>query len=131
MKKIHKNQVLKWSNLFFLIPLIIAINYNIHWYAIILLLVFIISLDYHFFNEAKSIYYLDVVFSTILIISNLILLFRGNWILPYSLIAVLFAMNALYFYSKKSKSVYYYNHSLWHIFSAGVCIFCLITFLSF
>ncbi len=130
MKKIHQNQALRWSNLFFLIPLIIAINYDIHWYAVLLLVVFTISIDYHFFNEAKEVYYLDVIFSTILMISNLILLFRGRWILPYSLIAIIFAISALYFYSKKSKSVYYYNHSLWHFSSAGVCIFCLITFLS-
>lgn len=125
----YKTALLKWGNLSFLIPLIVAIYYGVYWYAIILLTVFVVSYDFHFFCEAKEVYYLDIIFSSILMLSNFILLFMGHWTLPYSSLAVIFAIIALFFYFRKSKHDYYFNHSLWHIFSAGVCIFCLMTFL--
>lgn len=129
MKKIYQNEFLKWSNLFFLVPLIMAILFGVYWYAIILMVVFIVSYDFHFFNEAREVYYLDVIFSSILMLSNFILLFKGKLALPYSLLAVFSAMIALLFYFRRSKGDYYFNHSLWHFFSAGVCIFCLLTFI--
>lgn len=129
MKKLYQNDFLKWSNLFLLIPLIVAINYSVYWYAIFMFFMFIVSFDFHFFHEAKQVYYLDVISSSIIMLSNFILLFMGHWLLPYSIIAVLFALVALFFYFRRPKHDYYINHSLWHIFSAGVCIFCLITFL--
>jgi len=131
MKKLYKHEALEWSNLFFLIPFIISISYGIYWYSIIIIIVFIISFDFHKFYEAKEVYYLDTMFSSFLMISNLYLLFKGHLALPYSILAILCAFCALLFYLRKSKSNYYFNHSLWHIFSAGVCIFCLITFLTF
>lgn len=126
-----EHSLLKWSNLFFLIPLILSVSYSIYWYAIILLVVFIVSFDFHFFNEAKEVYYLDVTFSSILMVSNFILLFKGNWLLPYSFISIIFALIALFFYFRRSKHDYFFNHSLWHVFSAGVCFTCLITFISY
>ncbi len=129
MEKIYQGEFLKWSNLFFLIPLIIAILSGIYWYTVILLVVFIVSYNFHFFREAKEVYYLDVIFSSILMLSNFILLFRGHLLLPYSALAILCALIALFFYFRRSKYDYYFNHSLWHVFSAGVCVFCLMTFL--
>ena len=131
MKNIYKNEALEWSNLFLLIPVAVAFNHNLYWYAIILLAVFIISFDFHFFKEARQVFYLDVAFSSLIMLSNTILLFLGHWKLPYSIIAVIFALIALIFYFRRSKHDYYINHSFWHIFSAGVCLFCLMTFLSF
>ncbi len=126
----EKNKFLKWSNIFFLVPLIVAIYFNIYWYAIILFVVFIVSYDFHFFNEAKEVYYLDVTFSSILMLSNVILLLGGHFFPPYGILAILCVFLALLFYFRRSKHDYYFNHSLWHVFSAGVCLFCLMTFLS-
>ena len=126
MKK-YKKEILRWSNLFFLIPLTIALIYNIYWYAIVLLALFIVSFDFHFFKEAKEVYYLDVIFSSLLMFSNFVLLFSSHWELPFSAIAITFALVALFFYFQRSEQNYYFSHSLWHIFSAGVCIFCLLT----
>ncbi len=129
MSPIDKNQILKWSNLFFLIPLVVAIAYDVRWYAVVVLAVFIISFDFHFFYEAKEVYYLDVIFSIFLMVSNLFLIFEGHWKFPYSIIALICAMVALFFYLKSSEENYYLNHSLWHFFSAGVSLLCLVTFL--
>src|ERR1700748_3483194 len=104
--------------------------YGLYWYAVILLVVFIVSFDFHFFNEAKEVYFLDVTFSSILMLSNFALLFMAHWSYPFSLIAVLCALLALLFYFQKSKRKYYINHSLWHLSSAGVCMFCLMALIS-
>ena len=131
MKKLYKSEALEWSNLFFLIPAVFAFSHNLYWYVVILLAVFIVSFDFHFFKEAKQLFYLDVTFSSFLMLSNTVLLLLGNLKLPYSAIAIIFALIALIFYFRRSKHDYYINHSLWHIFSAGVCLFCLMTFISF
>ena len=132
MNQTYKTGLLKWTNLFFLIPFIVSFYSGIYWYSFIILVAFIVSFDYHFFNEAKQVYYIDVLFSSSLIFSNFVLLFLGHWALPYSIVAVVFALTALFFCYRKSKpDDYYFNHSLWHIFSAGICISCLVTYISF
>lgn len=120
-----------WSNIFFLIPFFISINYNLYLYSMIIGIVFVVSSVFHFCNENKIIYYFDVIFCSILMLSNFILLFAGHFILPYSIFAVICAIIALIFYFKQSKDSYNIYHSMWHFFSVGVCIFCLITFISF
>jgi hypothetical protein len=129
MKQVFKTETLEWSNLFFLVPIFLAIIYSMYWYAAILLVVFIVSFNFHFLHEAKRLFYLDVIFSSLLMLSNFILLFLGHWKIPYSIFAVAFSLIALFFYFRRKKHAYYLNHSLWHIFSAGVCFFCLMTFL--
>ncbi len=115
-----------WSNLFFLIPLVVALYNHLYWYALILGTVFIISLVFHFIKENRILYYLDASLSAVLMVANFALLFMGQWSLPFSLLAVIMALLALFFYFRKGDN-YDFNHSLWHIFSAGVCLFCLLT----
>jgi len=118
-----------WSNVFFLIPLLISINYGLYWYSIIIGVVFIVSSIFHFYNENKILFYFDVVFSSMLMLSNFVLLFMGHWNLPYSLFAVICALLAFLFYFKQSKNSYNFYHSMWHIFSTGVSLFCLFTYI--
>lgn len=125
----YKVSFLKWSNVFFLFPLALALISGLYWYAVILFAVFLISYDFHFFNEAKEVYYLDVFFSVSLMASNFFLLFKGNTLSSYALSAVICALCALFFYFRKNEENYYFNHSIWHILSAGVCFCCLLTFL--
>src|SRR6185369_8854795 len=119
MNQVKKKDALKWSNLFFLVPFIVAIHYSIYWYAVVLMALFIVSLDFHFFSEAREVYYLDVIFSSLLMLSNFVLLFMGHWTLPFSVTAIALALVALGFYFQRSRRDYYFNHSLWHIFSAA------------
>jgi hypothetical protein len=119
-----------WSNIFLIIPFYISINYNLYWYSVIIVIVFITSLIFHFYDEHKIIFYFDVVFSSIVMLSNFILLFLGHWILPYSIFAIICALIALIFYFKQNSKSYNIDHSMWHIFSALVCIFCLLTFIN-
>lgn len=125
-------QIKFWSNLFFLIPLVFSISHNLYWYSVVIGLVFVVSSYFHLHDE-KKIEYIDITTSTILMISNFILLFQGKWIVPYSIIAVLCAIIALgfYFYQHKGLRGYNFYHGMWHIFSAAVSFFCVLTFLSF
>ena len=123
-------QIKFWSNLFFLIPFAMAVSYGVWWYSIVIGIVFIISSFFHF-NEEKKFEYVDVCSSTALMASNFILLFKGHWILPYSAIAIVCAVIAIFFYFRQFKHGYDLNHGMWHIFSAGVSAFCVVTLLSF
>jgi uncharacterized membrane protein (UPF0136 family) len=118
-----------WSNIFFLIPFAYAVSYEVVWYSVVIGIVFIISSYFHF-SEEKKLVYIDVASSTALMASNFILLFKGQWNLPYSLIAIGCAAIAILFYSRQFKHGYDLNHGLWHIFSAGVSFFCVATFLA-
>lgn len=128
MEQIPKKKVL--SNMFFLIPFYVSINYNVYWYSIIIGTVFIISSLFHFYNENKVLFYFDVIFSSIIMLSNFILLFLGHWILPYSIFAIICVLIALIFYFKQNSKSYNIDHSMWHIFSALVSLFCLLTFIN-
>ncbi len=131
----HMNQVRQikfWSNIFFIIPLAFAISYEVWWYSIVMGIVFIISTLFHFKEEEKGgLEYVDVTSSTGLMLSNLILLFKGHWILPYSVVAIICAVIALTFYARQFKYGYDLNHGIWHIFSAAVSFFSVATFLNF
>jgi len=129
MEKIKNSKALELSNLFFFIPLIVSLRYNLYWYAFVLFLVFVISFKFHFSEEFEDLYYLDVLFSVFLMFFNVILLFMGHWTLPYSAFAVICAIIAISFYFQRLENDYGFNHSMWHIFSAGVCTFCLLTFI--
>ncbi len=124
MEKVHR--VVFWSNLFFLIPFFFAVTNKIWLYSVIIGIVFIVSSIFHF-NYEKKFKYLDIVSSTILIISNMFLLFLGHWILPYSAIAIGLAVIAIFFYLHQNKKTI--NHVWWHIFSAAVSFFCIATYL--
>ena len=124
------SQIKFWSNIFFLVPLAVALWYHIIWYSIIIGLVFVISSYFHFKNE-KKLEYVDVTSSSTLMVANVVLLFLGHWMLPYSVIAIGCAVLALIFYARQFKYEYNFNHGIWHLFSAGVCLFCLFTLLAF
>ncbi len=54
----------------------------------------------------------------------------GNWKLPFSGIAVIVAMLALTVYYLQFKSNRIFRHNIWHILSAGICYFSILTFTS-
>lgn len=118
-----------WSNLLFLIPLLISIQYGLYWYSTIVLLVFIFSTFYHLRNE--KIYAIhDFICSSLLILSNFYLIFSGNVNSVSSLAALTIAALAIYFHQKALKRSYDFNHGVWHILSALICVFSLISFVN-
>lgn len=121
-----------WSNIFFLAPLALAASYELWWYSVVMSTVFIISTLFHFREEEKdTLEYIDIATATGLILSNLVLLFKGHWTIPYSIFATVCAVIALIFYARQFKHGYDLNHGFWHVFSAAVSFFSVATLLAF
>lgn len=118
-----------WSNLFFLIPFALSIKFEIFYYSLILGIVIMISTLFHYSNNFKF-RYLDIFISTILIISNLYLLSIGGWKLPFSLVTILIAVLAILVYYFQFRSHRILLHNIWHILSAFICYFSILTFLA-
>ena len=66
-------------------------------------------------------------FSGLLMFASFILLFVSGWALPWSIGVITTALLALLFYTDKINFSPAVNHSMWHILSAIVCIFCLLS----
>src|SRR3989344_3859066 len=116
-----------WSNLFFLIPLALAAVYGFYLYVAVIGIVFCLSLAFHLREENKMLFYADMVLSGLLMFANFLLLFTSGWALPWSALAIACAAAAIFFFTGKSKLNENWSHSLWHIFSAGVSLFCLLS----
>lgn len=115
-----------WSNLFFLIPFALALSEGLYLYSMVLGGVFALSLTFHLHEENKIFYYGDMLFSGLLMFTNFLLLFMSSWALPYSVLAVACAGIAIFFFTKRSPTSDNISHGLWHMFSAGVSLFCLL-----
>lgn len=118
-----------WSNLFFLIPFILSIKFGILWYSIVIGVMITISTLFHLSNTFQ-LRYPDILISTVLIISNFSLLIMGNWKLPYSIFALITALVAITTYYLQFKNHRVFYHNVWHILSALICYFSILTFLA-
>lgn len=118
-----------WSNLFFLIPFIVSIKYEILYYSLILGSTILISSVFHYSNSFKY-RYPDVIISLILIISNFYLINAGSWKFPFSLIAIFIAIMAILIYYLQFKRDRVFYHNIWHMLSAAICYFSILTFLN-
>jgi hypothetical protein len=115
------------SNLFFLIPFALAVSAGFYLYSTVILTVFFLSLAFHLREENKILYYWDMFFSLLLMFANFLLLFAGHWALPWSAFAVICAALAIFFFRGRPDMDENKSHGLWHIFSAGVSLFCLLS----
>lgn len=116
-----------WSNLFFLIPLTMSLKFGIVYYSYILGAMILISSLFHYSDNFK-LRYPDIFISSILIISNFYLIIMGNWKLPFSLFAILIAVLAVLVYCLQFRSRRILLHNIWHILSAAICYFSILTF---
>lgn len=115
------------SNIFFMVPLVLSLHYNLYILWWLLSIVIIFSLLYHIANEKHWKIY-DEIFAIGLMTYNLYLCFIGKFTEPYFLLAMIGVGIALYLYFKETKSNYRYNHSLWHLFSASITSLCIMVY---
>jgi len=117
--------ILQGSHLFFLIPLLLSTYIQIYWYMFVISIMLIFSFLYHGTKE-KLFSQIDRVCAISLIVSNVVLCLLGAlWSVHFLLVCVLIP-TSFYFLFKKDR--YYWNHSLWHIVSAYICVFSLLTY---
>ncbi len=120
-KPLTKTKV--WSNLFFIIPLIIALTNQLYIHSLLILMVFIFSTLYHYSNEKKFII-IDKIFAYLLILYNLYLCYLSNFKFPYFLLALLFILKGFYFYFIKKRDNYE-----WHLSCAMITTFCILAYI--
>jgi len=86
------------------------------------------ALLYHLNHERKYLT-VDVVASTILILTNLYFAYLSNFKFPYFHLAIVSLIISFYFWLRAQKTSYNFNHSMWHVASVMITIFCLLTYL--
>jgi hypothetical protein len=119
----------EWSNFLFIIPLILALIFRIYVMAFIIALTMIVSLVYHLYREKEWVRF-DRVTALTLIIANVVLCFLFKFSFPYFYLALLFVCVAFYFYLSTNRHNFQIYHSLWHLSSVIITIFCLIGYIN-
>lgn len=110
------------SNVFFLIPLGMALWYGLFLHSVLILWVMIFSTLFHL-SVKKKFKIMDNLFAYLLIASNLYLLYLSHFQEPYFVLALLFVVIWFYFLFKKKKDDYE-----WHISSTIISILCILAY---
>src|SRR3989344_823726 len=122
------NKPLVWSSSFFLLPLALAFYFQVWPSAVILIALIVVSLAYHKSKE-KKFFSIDALLARILIIFNLLICYLGNFAMPYFAVVLILIVLALYFYFYKQRDDYPLGHGFWHLFSALITVFSILTFI--
>ena len=124
----RKKSLLVWSSLIFTLPLALAAYFRIWLTAAALIAVIITSLLYHR-SQGKKFQRLDALFARLLIVSNLWICYLGHFVFPYFAIVLALILADSYFYFREERMNYPLGHSLWHLFSALITVFSILTFI--
>ncbi|MBT7903218.1 hypothetical protein HN587_05125 [Candidatus Woesearchaeota archaeon] len=111
-----------WSNIFFIIPLTIAIWNHLILHSILLAGVIIFSCLYHAHKE-KKFELIDKILAYSLIFYNLYLCYLSNFKQPYFLLALVFVFIGIYYLRKKKKDDWE-----WHLSSAIITLLCILAY---
>lgn len=120
-----------WSNVFYIVPLGLAILSGMVFHMVSIGTVFFFGLLYHLSRETKY-GWIDNKAAWVLIAGNWIIVYLGNFHFPYFPIAVLFLVLALYYHyiaKRKQFGGYGLNHGMWHLYGSLITLFSLLTFL--
>ncbi len=119
-----------WSTFAYLVPFAMAVHYRI-WLTIIPLgLLILVCLEYHFSRERK-LGRLDHILAWIVIFTNCIICYLGNFRMPFFGLAMLTVVISLFIYFRHgSKNDYNEMHGIWHITSGLITVFSIMTYLS-
>ncbi len=119
----RKNFII-WTLLAFLVPLYYSVIWQVYLQSAVLIAVIISSIPYHIY-DSKVFIEEDKLSAWALVLVNTLLIVLGGFTLPYSALALLFAMTAFYFYKVNNTG---YSHGYWHVVSAAVSLFSLMTY---
>lgn len=115
------------TEILFIIPLALALQERLYWYGIIIILSIISALLYHIYEEKKY-FVLDVALSAVLITTNLYFLYLSSFKYPFFHLALIALIASFYFWFRAQKKNYDFNHSMWHVASVMITLFCLLAY---
>ena len=137
-KKITLQQKLQraavWSNAAFLVPMVVAYQYELYLVAFLVLAVIVFSLLFHVSKEREYVF-TDMTFASFLVIANLYLVIQAGFTHVLSFMAFLAALIALFYYYASWKGhmgegmtdgIYNQKHGLWHAFAALVTLLAIL-----
>lgn len=103
-----------WSNIFFIIPLVLSWQYKMYIHAVLIILAIIFSTLYHI-TDRRSFVFLDKVFAYAVIVYNLILCYASGFREPYFLFALIFVCVGLHYLYREKKTT-----------GSGICVVLLL-----
>ncbi|MFA6550389.1 MAG: hypothetical protein WCT36_03475 [Candidatus Gracilibacteria bacterium] len=113
------------TELLFVAPFILALTAGFYLYSAIIALSIVSALFYHFSKE-KRFFVIDVVVSVGLIMTNLYFVYLSGFKYPYFYLAIIALVFSFYYWMRAQKSNYDFNHSMWHIASVMITLFCVL-----
>ncbi len=111
----------------FLIPLIIAAWAGLYVYTAIISFSMAGGIAYHLYEE-KKFFKLDVALSLLLISFNSYYIYLAKFPFSFFYPACVTLTLSIYFWLKAQKTKYDFNHSMWHVSSVLITIFCILAY---
>ena len=119
-----------WSNLFYAIPLVVALYSGLWFTAASVAVLLIFSLAFHLSKEKKFIT-ADMLAAGIVALFCLTLVFLGGLKSGYALVAFLLVVAGLYIrYWLEQGNRGGLAHGLWHLVAATVILSCIFSYIS-
>jgi hypothetical protein len=109
-----------WSNIFFLLPLILAFYYQIYFHTTLLFVAMIISTLFHIY-KSYLLGKLDVILALLVIGNNFRLVYLSGFNEPYFIVAVLLVVASFYYFFKLKKDDWE-----WHLLCSLITVFCIL-----
>ena len=127
--KYDYNNLILWSNIFFLMPIFFAFEFTLYWYVLVLGLSLVLSILYHGSRETRF-QKPDIFFAWLLMACNLVILLLGG-LSPFlpALGCLITAALAIYVFTHQTKENYKIYHSLYHLLAAGIRLLALIVYI--
>ena len=123
---IHRFAV--WSNLFYLVPIVLALYFHLALVAFIVLLLFLLSSAFHVLGEREFIR-LDVAIATTVVMVNVLLLYFSEFnsrFLPAVLALTVIAFGIRFIIERGDRGGT--AHGFWHLIAAAITSLCLLSY---
>jgi hypothetical protein len=115
------------TEILFIIPLLLALFSGLYFYSAIIAISFLTAMLYHL-NHEKKYLTIDIIASLALISTNSYYVYLSNFNYPFFHLAVLSLFISIFFWTRARKKNYDFNHSMWHISSILITLFCILAY---
>lgn len=115
------------TELLFIIPFTITLYEKLYFYSLVISISILTAILYHL-NYEKKYLTINIIASSLLILTNFYYIYLSNFKYPFFPMATLSLIISFYFWISAQKKNYDFNHSMWHIASVMITLFCLLSY---
>ena len=126
--KIRLHRFAVWSNVFYLVPVVLALYFHLVWVAFVVSLLFLFSSAFHIMGEREFVR-TDIAVAATIAILNIALLFLGGvklLLLSAVLILVGVALGIRFVVERGNRGGI--AHGFWHLTAAAITSLCLLSY---